>query len=63
MFTSDVEQRKQRSQNKRENEHNSDKTKKNFTGSYTEVNPIFEPRLKDLKIRGKTCRVYYLTDR
>ena len=36
---SDVEQRKQRSQNNTENEHNSDKTKKNFTGSYTEVNP------------------------
>ena len=41
MFTSDVEQRKQRSQNNSKNEHNSDKTKKNFTGSYTEVNPIF----------------------
>ena len=42
-FTSDVEQRKQRSQNNRESEHNSDKTKKNFTvlGSYTEVNPNF----------------------
>ena len=40
MFTSDVEKRKQRSQNNRKNEHNSDKTKKNFTGSYTEVNPI-----------------------
>ena len=37
--TSDVEQRQQRSQNNRWNEHNSDKTKKNLTGSYTEVNP------------------------
>ena len=27
-------------QNNRENEHNSDKTKKNFSGSYTEVNPL-----------------------
>ena len=35
-FTNDVEQR---SQNNRENEHNSDQTKKNFTCSYTEVNP------------------------
>ena len=41
MFTSDVEKRKQRSQNNMENEHNSDKTKKNFTGSYTKVNPDF----------------------
>ena len=38
MFNSDIEQRKQRSQNNRKNEHNRDKTKKNFTGSYTEVN-------------------------
>ena len=38
-FTSDVGQRKQGGENNRENEHNSDKTKKNFTGSYTEVNP------------------------
>ena len=33
-----VEQRKQWSQNNRYNEHNSDKTKKNFTCSYTEDN-------------------------
>ena len=39
---SDVEQRLQRSQNNRQNEHNSDKTKKNFTGFYTEVNPKTE---------------------
>ena len=38
---SDVEQRKQRSQNNRWNEHNSDKTKKNFTGFYTEGNPEY----------------------
>ena len=45
-FTSDVEQRKQRSQNNRLNKHNGDKTKKNLTGSYTEVNPHkrFDPR-------------------
>ena len=52
MFTSDVEQRKQRSQNNRENKHNSDETKKNFTGSYTEVNPEkhLVERLKQMEI-------------
>ena len=44
-FTCDVEQRKQKRQNNRENEHNSDKTKKNFTGSYTEVNPKNDHRV------------------
>ena len=43
-FTSDVEQRKQRSQNNRKNEHKREKTKKNFTGSYTEVNPNYGAR-------------------
>ena len=37
-FTRDVEQRSQNN-DFLDNEYNSDKTKKNFTGSYTEVNP------------------------
>ena len=40
-LTSDVKQRKQRSQHNSPNPNNSYKTKKKFTGSYTEVNPIF----------------------
>ena len=39
-LTSDVKQRKQRSQHNSPNPNNSYKTKKNFTGFYTEVNPI-----------------------
>ena len=39
-LTSDVKQRKQRSQQNTPNPNNSYKTKKKFTGSYTEVNPI-----------------------
>ena len=38
-LTSDVKQRKQRSQHNRPNPNNRYKTKKNFTGFYTEVNP------------------------
>ena len=38
-LTSDVKQRKQRSQHNNPNPNNSYKTKKKFTGSYTEVNP------------------------
>ena len=38
-LTSDVKQRKQRSQHNSPNPNNSYKTKKKFTGSYTEVNP------------------------
>ena len=38
-LTSDVEQRKQRSQHNGLNPNNCHKTKKKFTGSYTEVNP------------------------
>ena len=37
-LTSDVNQRKQRSQHNRPNPNSSYKTKKNFTGFYTEVN-------------------------
>ena len=37
--TSDVKQRNQRSQHNSPNPNNSYKTKKKFTGSYTEVNP------------------------
>ena len=39
-LTSDAKQRKQRSQHNSPNPNNSYKTKKNFTGFYTEVNPI-----------------------
>ena len=38
-LTSDVKQRKQRSWHNNPNPNNSYKTKKKFTGSYTEVNP------------------------
>ena len=40
-LTSDVKQRKQRSQHNNPNPNNSYKTK--FTGSYTEVNPNYLP--------------------
>ena len=38
-LTSDVKQRKQRNQHNSPNPNNSYKTKKKFTGSYTEGNP------------------------
>ena len=38
-LTSDLKERKQGSQHNRPNLNNSYKTKKNFTGFYTEVNP------------------------
>ena len=63
---SDVEQRKQRSQNNRENDHNSDKTKKHFRGSYIEVNPFFQHRWTMLDSVGRsgqtnsTCLVQHL---
>ena len=41
-LTSDVKQRKQRSQHNRPNPNNGYKTKKNFTGFYTEVNPKWQ---------------------
>ena len=39
-LTSDVKDRKQRSQHNRPNLNNNYKTKKNFAGFYTEVNPL-----------------------
>ena len=47
-LTSDVKQRKQRSQHNGPNPNNSYKTKKKFTGSYTEVNP-------EIFSRGSKC--------
>ena len=38
--------REPRSKNNRENEPNSDKTKKNFTGSYTKINPELDTKEK-----------------
>ena len=47
-LTSDVKQRKQRSQHNGPNPNNNYKTKKKFTGSYTEGNPDFPKEVEDI---------------
>ena len=48
-LTSDVKQRKQRSQHNSPNPNNSYKTKKKFTGFYTKVNPKLPCHARELK--------------
>ena len=50
-LTSDVKQRKQRSQHNFPKPNNSYKAKKKFTSSYTEGNPYF--RILEPKTKGK----------
>ena len=57
-LTSDVKQRKQRSQHNSPNPNNSYKTKKKFPGSYTEGNPDLD-LLKLAKKRKSVCSALF----